>query len=63
MGMFDQISPEDMKALGDAVGNAIGKPLTVALSSIPSAIMEAIEAKYESVTITNTTTIKLNPRV
>lgn len=59
---LDQLSPDDMKAFGDALGSAVSKPIIVALSSLPTAVMDALEAKYESVTITNTTTIKLNPR-
>lgn len=53
---FDQFSPEDMAAFGDALGNAVGQHIRAA---IQTSVSDALE-KYESVTVTFT--VKLNPK-
>ncbi len=54
MSLLDPISPDDMKALGDALGNAVGQHVRAA---VQNAIADTLE-RYESVTFQ--VTIKLN---
>lgn len=56
MSLFDQVSPDDMKALGNAFGDALGSHLAPA---IRDALQDALQ-KYESVTFE--VTIRLNKK-
>lgn len=53
---FDQLSPDDMKAFGDALGETVGKHLEAAVQNAAASVLE----KYESVTFT--VTVKLNKK-